>query len=179
MNLHETTLSSETLFTGRILTLRHDTVQLPNGNHASREVIEHPGGVCVCAVTDEDTVLLVEQFRYPYGDVLLEVPAGKLERGEDPLLCGQRELHEETGCTATTYHPLGVIYPSPGYVRESIYLYYATGLTRGEAQPDEDEFLRVVEMPLSEAVAMAANGEIRDAKTIAALLRVWHMRKGA
>ena len=170
--LEEKTLSRRTVYRGRILRLRVDEALLPNGRTAEREVVEHPGGVCVCALTDEGNVLLVDQFRYPYGEVLTEVPAGKLEPGEDPLVCGRRELKEETGAVAREFTSLGVMYPSPGYMEEVIYLYMATGVTMGEMSPDEDEFLQVRSLPLQEAVEMVMDGRIKDAKTAVILLKV-------
>jgi len=177
MNLTEKTLSKNRIFDGRIINLRVDAVELPNGQPATREVVEHPGGVCVAALTESDELLFVRQFRYPYGAVLAELPAGKLSPGEDPLLCGRRELKEETGAEAARYRSLGTLYPSPGYCGEIIYLYYADGLTFGEAAPDEDEFLEAERIPLDRAVQMVLNGELPDAKTQAAVLKVAELRR--
>ena len=158
---------------GRIINLRRDTALLPNGNTALREVIEHPGGVCVAALTDQNEVLMVRQFRYPYSEVVLEIPAGKRDHGnENPLECGKRELKEETGAEAQKFIALGELYPSPGYCGEIIWLYAATGLTFGEQNPDEDEFLTVERIPLNKAVDMILSGEIKDAKTQAAVLKL-------
>ena len=177
MNLLEKQLKSETLYKGKIVNLRRDEVLLPNGANAAREVIEHPGGVCVAALTDSNELLFVRQFRYPYSQVLLEIPAGKRDYGdEDPLLCGMRELKEETGAVAQDYISLGTLYPSPGYCGEIIWMYAATGLTFGEAQPDEDEFLSCEKIPLERAVEMVLAGEIPDAKTQAAVLKVKLLR---
>ncbi len=173
MNLTEKQLSANYIFKGRIINLRQDTALLPNGNTATREVIEHPGGVCVAALTDDRELLFVKQWRYPYSEVTLEIPAGKRDKaGEDPLLCGKRELKEETGATAQKYIDLKPMYPSPGYVNEVIYCYAATGLTYGEICPDEDEFLDVIKIPLEKAVEMVLSGEIKDAKTQIAVLKV-------
>ena len=173
MNLEEKTLEKKVLFEGRIINLRRDTVLLPNGATATREVIEHPGGVCVAALDDEDNVLMVKQFRYPYKDVILEVPAGKRDKGgEDPLECGKRELKEETGATAKEYFYLGELYPSPGYCDEIIHLFAAKGLTYGETCPDEDEFVEVEKIPLDTAVQMILNGEIKDSKTQVCILKL-------
>ena len=141
MNLTEKTLSETYPFRGRIINLRVDSVELPNGRTSSREVVEHPGGVCIAALTEQDELLFVRQFRYPYKEVLLELPAGKLNLGEDPLECGKRELKEETGVTAERYVSLGKLYPSPGYTGEIISMYYAEGLSLGEQKLDDDEFL--------------------------------------
>ena len=173
MNLEEKQISFENKFKGRIINLRQDRALLPNGNIASREVVEHPGGVCVAALTNNDELFFVKQWRYPYNEETLEIPAGKRDKnGEDPLECGKRELKEETGATAQNYIDLGCLYPSPGYVNEIIYSYLATGLTYGEMNPDEDEFLDVVKIPLETAVDMVLSGEIKDAKTQVAVLKV-------
>lgn len=174
MNLTERTLKQDYRYRGKIINLRVDEAELPNGNVAAREVVEHPGGVCVAALTDEKELLFVRQFRYPYGEVVLELPAGKRDKnGEDPLTCGKRELLEETGATAADYTFLGTLYPTPGYCDEVIYLYLAKGLTFGEARPDEDEFLQVERIPLATAVQMVLNNEIADAKTQVAILKTY------
>ena len=172
MNLIEKTLSQDVRFTGHILNLRVDDALLPNGNHATREVVEHPGGVCIAALTKEKELLFVRQFRYPYGEVLLELPAGKLDRGgEDPLAAGKRELKEETGAVAARYRSLGKLYPSPGYCNEIIHLYLAEDLSFGDASPDDDEFLEVIRLPLQDAVDRVLRGELTDAKTQVAVLK--------
>lgn len=176
MNLTEETLSQSYRYKGRIINLRVDEARLPNGKIASREVVEHPGGVCVAALTDDLEVLMVRQFRYPYGEIVLEAPAGKREKGEDPLLCGIRELKEETGAAAENYRFMGELYPSPGYCGEIIYLYLATGLTFSQMSPDEDEFLECERIPLQRLVDMALSGEIRDAKTQALILKIEALR---
>ncbi len=175
MELIEETLESAVGFDGSLLHLRVDTARLPNGETARREVVEHPGGVAVVAVTDDRQVLLVRQFRYPYGEVLTEIPAGKRDAGEEPLTTGRRELEEETGYQADTFTPLGVVYPSPGYCDEVIYLYLATGLRATAAHPDADEFLEVERRPLDEAVRGVIAGEFPDAKTQIGLLKAYHL----
>ena len=177
MILEEKQLNSNYLFKGRIINLRQDTALLPNGNTATREVVEHPGGVCVAALTDNDELLFVRQWRYPYGEETLEIPAGKRDRqDEDPLECGKRELQEETGAVAQNYIDLQPLYPTPGYINEVIYCYLATGLSFGEQNPDEDEFLDVLRIPLQQAVEMVLSGEIKDAKTQMAVLKVKVLR---
>ncbi|MBQ9413875.1 MAG: NUDIX hydrolase [Clostridia bacterium] len=171
--LTEKTLEEHTVFEGRIITVRNDVALLPNGQTAKREIVAHPGGVCVAALTDDDELLFVRQFRYPYGEIVTELPAGKLEKGEDPKEAGIRELKEETGATAEHVVSLGKLYPSPGYCGEIIHLYFATGLHFGEQSPDEDEFLDVLRIPLSEAVGMVMAGKLPDAKTQTAVLKVW------
>lgn len=177
MNLEEKQLSFDYKFKGRIISLRQDTALLPNGNTATREVVEHPGGVCVAALTDKDELLFVKQWRYPYCEETLEIPAGKRDKAdEDPLECGKRELQEETGATAQNYVDLGCLYPSPGYVNEIIFSYLATHLTFGKQNTDEDEFLDVIKIPLEKAVKMVLSGEIKDAKTQIAVLKVKVLR---
>ncbi len=171
MELNETTLSSEKIFDGRILHIRRDTVRLPDGSEAFREVVDHPGGVCVLALDDQNRVLMVSQFRYPYEKVLWEVPAGKLEYGEDPERAAIRELKEETGATAGEFTSLGELYPSPGYCGEIIRMYFARQLTFGETHLDEDEFLNMERVPFDQLVERVLSGEIKDAKTIAAVLK--------
>ena len=172
MKLTETTRKEQYIYKGRIINLRNDEVELPNGKTAYREVIEHPGGVCVLPLTAENEILFVRQFRYPYKEELLEIPAGKRDHGaENPLECGKRELQEETGATAANFRSLGELYPSPGYVGEVIYMFLATDLTYGETNPDEDEFLNIERIPFDKALKMVMDGEIKDAKTQTAILK--------
>ncbi len=177
MDLTEKTLSQQYIFKGRILNMRVDEALLPDGTTAGREVVEHPGGVCVAALTADDCLLFVRQFRYPYSEILPEIPAGKRDPGETPLETGKRELKEETGYTARNYLSLGRVYPSPGYFNEVIYMYLATDLVAGEVSPDEDEFLEVEKIPLTTAVDMVMNDEITDAKTQVAVMKVWFLRQ--
>ena len=173
MELTEKRLDGEYKFRGRVINLRVDRALLPDGSVAGREVIEHNGGVCVAALTDSDEVLLVRQFRYPYGETVLEIPAGKRDSAdEDPFECGRRELKEETGTTADEFRFLGRLYPSPGYCGEIIWMYAAKGLHYGEQKTDDDEFLAVEKYPLDTLTEMILNGEITDAKTQAALLKL-------
>lgn len=171
MELTEKTLSSERIFDGVILHVRRDEVELPGGGRSFREVVDHPGGVCVLALDGQGQALLVSQYRYPYGRVLREVPAGKLEYGEDPRAAALRELREETGAVPGEFRPLGELYPSPGYCGEIIRMYLARDLTFGETDLDEDEFLNVERVPFGELVDQVLADEIRDAKTIAAVLK--------
>ncbi len=171
MELIEKTLSSEKIFDGRILHIRRDTVRLPDGSDAIREVVDHPGGVCVLALDDENRALLVSQFRYPYKEVVREVPAGKLEYGEDPREAAIRELAEETGAAAGEFRSLGELYPSPGYCGEIIRMYLARDLTFGETHLDKDEFLNLERIPFGQLVEQVVSGEIKDAKTIAVVLK--------
>ena len=147
MELKETFVSRQEIFHGRIVDLRVDTVRLPNGHLTTREVIDHPGGVAVVAIDENDNVLTVKQYRYAFQTVLEEIPAGKLERGEDPAAAARRELSEETGASCETLTPLGEILASPGGFTEVLHLYMATGLTFGSQHPDEDEFISFERVP--------------------------------
>ena len=171
MDLTEKTLSSEKIYDGHILHVRRDTIELPDGSRGYREVVDHHGGVCVLALDDENRVLMVSQYRYPYEKVLREIPAGKLEYGEDPAQAAIRELKEETGAVAGDFRPLGELYPSPGYCGEVIRMYLARDLTFGETHLDKDEFLDLERVPFDQLVEQVLAGEIRDAKTIAAVLK--------
>ncbi|WP_283674462.1 NUDIX domain-containing protein [Butyricicoccus sp. Marseille-Q5471] len=172
MDMTEKQLSAAYFFEGKIMKARLDEVLLPNGKTAPREVCEHVGGVGVLPLDRDGNVILVRQFRYPYGTELLEIPAGKLDHGtEDYAACGARELKEETGCTAEQLIPLGAQYPSPGFLTEVVHLYAAIGLTEGETCPDEDEFVETVRLPIAEVERMIADDEIRDAKTVVAMYR--------
>ena len=173
MNLTEKQLTKEYIFKGKIINLRRDTALLPNNTEAIREVVEHNGGVCVAALTKDNEVLFVKQFRYPYMEEILEIPAGKRDSlNEDPLECGKRELKEETGATAKRFIPLGELYPTPGYCGEIIWLFGATELSFESQDLDEDEFLEVEKIPLEKAVEMILSGEIKDAKTQTAILKL-------
>ncbi len=171
MHLGEKTLTSEQKFDGKIVKLFVDTAELENGDTATREVINHPGGVCVVALDKEENVLFVRQFRYPHQKVLLEIPAGKLEYGEDHRACGLRELKEETGCTCDSFEYLGCLIPTPAYDTEIIHMYLARGLHYGSQKLDADEFLDVEKIPLEKAAEMIMNNEIGDAKTQVAILK--------
>lgn len=176
MNLEEKKLDSEVKFQGKIITVCLDKAEIPSGAVKNREVVRHGGGVCVVPITENGEILTVEQFRYPYMEVLEEIPAGKRENGEEPLVCGRRELLEETGCTAERFVPLGELYPSPGYCSEIIYMYAALGLHYGESHPDDDEFLNLKKTPLSVLVDKILAGEIKDAKTQTAILKVSQLK---
>lgn len=178
MNLEEKTLEENLIYKGHIISLYCDKVELPNGRQSTREVVRHPGGVGIVALTEDNEVLFVNQFRYPYKSEVLEIPAGKLDPGENPLDCGKRELREETGASAKEYVSLGKLFPSPGYTNEIIYMYLAKELTYGEMQPDEDEFLNVSKMPLKKAVDLIMSGEISDSKTQIAILKTWFLLNG-
>ena len=177
MDLFEKTLEKNYVYEGKIINVCRDTVSLPNGKTSIREKVEHNGGVCVAPITDNNELIFVRQFRYAYGKVLLELPAGKLEKGEDPFEAGKRELEEETGQVAGKYYDLGEFYPTPGYCAEIIHLYAASSLTATEMHLDEDEFLNVELIPIDKALEMVMNGEIPDGKTQTLILRVVNMIK--
>lgn len=171
-HLREERRRSEEIYRGRILDVYKDTVLLENGTEAIREVVHHPGGACVVPLTSDGCVLMVRQFRYPHHTETLEVPAGKLEYGEDPLQCAVRELKEEVGGEADSLESLGSLFPTPAYDEEVIYMYLARQITETSTQSlDADEFLDVVRIPLTDAVQMVMENRIRDAKTQIALLK--------
>lgn len=172
MDLTEKPVKQEYKFKGKIVNLRVDDALLPNGNIAKREIVEHNGGVMVAPLDNEDNLYFVKQFRYPYMEIVTELPAGKLEKGEDPFEAGKRELKEETGAVANKYVSLGQLYPTPGYCGEIIHMYLATELSFGEQNPDDDEFLEVYKVPLAKAVEMVLSGELKDSKTQTAILKI-------
>ncbi len=177
MELMERTLSRREIYDGYVVHLHVDEVGLPNGKTSIREVIEHPGGVCILALDDDGRVALVRQYRYAFQQVLTELPAGKREKGEAPAVTARRELQEEVGATASEWTDLGTLIPSPGCYGETLYLYLARGLTFGEQHLDVDEFLNVDWMPLEELVEKCLSGEIRDAKTVVAALKARELLK--
>ena len=172
MELWEKTTESRRVFDGVLLHLDVDTVALPDGHQTVREVVRHPGGVCVLPLHADGTVSVVRQFRYPYGEVVTELPAGKLEPGEDPFDAIRRELSEETGFTAGEWHDMGLFYPTPGYTDERLHLYFARDLTPGATHPDEDEFLEGDRVALAQLLEWAMTGELKDGKSVALVLKV-------
>ncbi len=178
MDLKETQLSREVIYSGPVFTVTKDEIRLPDGKEGFRDLVHSLGGVVILPLDENGNVTLVRQFRYAHGHVLLEAVAGKLEKGEEPYSAAQRELREETGFTAQRWDFLGAIETSPGFLTEKLYLYLARGLTRGAMDLDEGEFLEPVTLPLEEAAAMAADGRLSDAKTLAVLLRARHLVKG-
>ena len=176
MELFEKTLRETTVYDGRILRLHVDEIELPNGKKGIREIVDHSGGVCVAALSEEGTLTFVRQFRYPYHKVLLELPAGKLEKGEDPMEAGIRELEEECGLVADRVVPMGCVYPTVAYCSEIIHLFLATGLHKTAQHFDEDEFLETEEIALDDAVRMVMQNEITDSKTVALILKIATLR---
>ncbi|MBQ5311461.1 MAG: NUDIX hydrolase [Oscillospiraceae bacterium] len=167
----ETTTEKQTVFEGRIVTVRKDKARLDNGDIVNRELVIHPGGVCVVPLTDDNEIIMVRQFRYAFMEPLIEIPAGKLEPGEDHRSAALRELSEETGASCKSFDYLGVCYPSVAYLTEKIHIYLARGLVFGSAHPDEGEYLDIIKVPLDEAVSMVLDGRIPDAKTQIAVLK--------
>ncbi|SEG14449.1 NUDIX hydrolase [Paenibacillus sp. UNC499MF] len=165
----EVTIKTEPIFEGKIITLQVDHVRLPNGETATREIVKHPGAVAVLALTDDDRMIVVEQYRKALEKSQVEIPAGKLDPGEEPIRAAIRELEEETGYSSESVRPVCSFYTSPGFADEILHLFVAENLVRGEARPDEDEFLECEEITLQEAKELIARGSISDAKTITAV----------
>jgi len=181
MKLIEKKISREDIFSGRVFNIHVDTIRLPNDAISTREVVEHHGGVSILALDDDDNIMMVRQFRYGADDIFLEIPAGKLEFGEDPAQCGIRELREETGMNAAEYKFLAKMYPTPAYCSECIHIYLARGLTpaAGGQNLDDGEFLQVERVPFAEALRMCMNGEITDAKTLVAIFKYANFARSA
>jgi len=167
----EKPVESKTVYEGIVVNVRRDVAELQNGRTSQREVVEHPGGVGIVPLTEDNKVLMVRQYRYPMEEELLEIPAGKLGKGEDPFGCAVRELSEETGCVAGRYVDLGAMYPSPGFCRETLYIYLALDLKYGEMHLDENELLSVEAVGIDDLVEMIMRNELPDAKSIIGILK--------
>lgn len=174
MKFEEKTLSSECVYDGKIMKVCRDDVEIATGKKSFREIVHHFGGVVIAALKDENTILAVKQFRYPLKQTIVELPAGKLEIGENPDLAAARELEEETGYKAKNWKSLGFIYTSPGYSDEKLYLYLATDLEFVGEHPDDGEILKVYEFPLDNFIEDVKNGKISDAKTVCAIMRAFY-----
>jgi len=174
----EKTVSTENIFKGKIIDVRLHKVIMPNGEIAEREIVGHPGGVGVVALTDDNKMILVKQFRKPLEKAIYEIPAGKLDPNEEVEICGKRELLEETGATAQRFEYLGYMYPSPGFTDEVTHIYLATGLSFGTANPDEDEFLDIEFFGIDEVKRMIDNNEICDGKTVMGFFKAMERLKG-
>lgn len=177
MDFGEKTLTSASIYNGKVIDVVRDEVEISTGRHSFREVVKHSGGVVIVAVkkrSDDPTILLVKQFRYPIKQVVYELPAGKLEKGEDPDFACKRELEEETGYRAANWQSLGYINTSPGFCDEKLYLYLASDLEFVGEHPDEGEIIKAYEYKLSDVKKMILNGEINDAKTICAIYRAFN-----
>jgi len=171
MKFYEEQVETKTVFKGKIVNIRQDVARLQNGNLSNREVVEHPGGVGIIPLTSDNKIIMVRQYRYCMEEEIIEIPAGKLEYGEDPFECAKRELSEETGCTAGKYVDFGKIYPSPGFCRETLYLYLALDLERGEMHLDDNELLSIEEIDIDELIDMINANELYDAKSVVGVLR--------
>lgn len=171
MKLKETRKTSETIYDGKIIKVERDIAVLENGKEAVREVVRHPGGVGVVAMDDEGYICMVRQFRYPFYETTLEIPAGKLDhKGEDTRDAGVRELREETGLVADNVEYLGTFFATPGFCDEKLAIYLATDLRQKDADPDEDEFVECEKYHIDELVEMINRGEIKDAKSVIGIL---------
>ena len=171
----EKMLESKEIFNGRIIRVTVDKVLLENGTTSTREIVHHHGGACILPVDADGNVTMVRQFRYAFGEEIWELPAGKLEAGEDPFEAAKRELSEECGLTAENFIDLGVVYATVGY--EKIYLWAATGLQQVGQHLDDGEFLDVVKMPFEKALGLVLDGTIRDSKTQVALMKYALLRE--
>jgi ADP-ribose pyrophosphatase len=169
MDFEEKTVSSREIFQGKIVKLRVDTVVLPDSRQSTREVVEHAGAVAIVALDENRNIIMVRQYRKPVEEVLLEIPAGTLEANEDPLVCAQRELQEETGFTAEHWQKILAYYSAPGFCNERLHLYLASGLHPGEGHTDDDEFIEMVRIPLQDAYQLIFTGKIQDGKSIIGL----------
>ena len=169
--LFEKTVASETVFEGKVFSVEIKEILTPEGRKSTREIVKHNGGACILPVDEQGNCYLVKQFRSPFEKVMLEAPAGKIEKGEDPLYCASREITEETGFTAGKIESAGKMVATPGYCSEVIYLYIGTNLKYEGGTPDENEYISTVKMSLKEAVEMAENGTIIDSKTLILLYK--------
>lgn len=176
--LVEKRVKKNTVYKGKMVDWCCDDVLLPDGGKATREYMDHPGAVGVIPVLPDGRIVLVRQYRYPVEEVTLELPAGKLDKGEDPLGCVQRELQEETGYTSGKITPLLDYWPTPAFANELLHLYVAEQLKDGAMNPDEDEFIEKVEMPLDEALSLCKSGAIKDSKTLVGLMAYALWRRG-
>ena len=171
MEFFEKQIESKTVYEGLIVNIRSDVAEIQNGKRVPREVVEHPGGVGIVPVTRDNKVLMVRQYRYPMEEELIEIPAGKLGDNEDPFDCAVRELSEETGCTAGKIVDLGAIYPSPGFCKETLYLYLALDLQQGEMHLDEDELLSVEPVGIDDLIDLIMANKLPDAKSIIGIMK--------
>lgn len=176
MSHTEKKLDSKEIYAGKVIRVTLDTALLENGETALREIVHHHGGACVMAVTEDEQIYMVRQYRYALAEEMWELPAGKLEAGEDPFEAAQRELGEECGVTADEFTPMGVLYPTVGYDTEKIYTWLARGLHQTGQHLDDDEFLDVVKVPYQKALAMVMDNTIKDSKTIVGILKYAQMR---
>lgn len=171
MDQEEKTVKKNLIYDGKILQLYNDEILTPGGKTAYREYVNHHGGASVLAIDDDNNIYLVEQYRYAYKQLLLEIPAGKLEEGEDARVCAIRELKEEIGAECKEMKQIALVYPTPGYTNEPLYIFVAKGLTFGDTKWDDDEYLNIKKVPFDKALEMVKNGEIKDGKSVVAILK--------
>ncbi len=170
MTYEEKTLKSERIYDGKIINLRVDTVELPHQKYSKREIVEHSGAVGILAITKDKKIIFVRQFRKPVEKILIEIPAGKIENNETPLQCAIRELKEETGFSTTNMQKILEFYTTPGFSNEIMHIFFASDLINGLANPDEDEYIEIIQLTLDEAITEIQSGNIQDSKTIIAVL---------
>ncbi len=170
MDYYEKTISTQPIYQGSIIDVERLTIELPDGRRATRDIVRNPGASVVIPITDDGQIVLVEQFRKPNEKVFIELPAGKLDKGEDPEHCAARELKEETGYSAKSLKKILTLHPAPAFADEILHVYLATGLTKGDCCPDEDEFISARTYDLNQVLAMIEEGLITDAKTVAGVL---------
>lgn len=178
MNFEEKTMKCERVYEGRIINVRVDTVELPNKKYSKREIVEHPGAVGIIPVTQDKKIILVKQFRKPVEEVLLEIPAGKIEAKEDPYRCALRELEEETGFATNNVKKLSEFYTTPGFSNEVMHIYLAENLKEGTVNLDEDENIEIITLSIEEILDKIKTGEIKDAKTIVGILTYVNLING-
>lgn len=177
MDFKEEMISSKRIFKGNVITVRVDEVLLPNKKKSTREIVEHSGAVCIVPITDDGFVYMVKQYRYAFNSIVLEIPAGKLDNGEKPDQAARRELEEEVGVTCNELIYIGEYHPSVAILTEVIHMYIAKDIKSSKQNLDDDEFLEVVKYPIEKIVNMIISGEIKDGKTIAAILKAYHILK--
>lgn len=177
MIYEEKTMKSEKIYEGKILSVRIDTVELPDKKYSKREIVEHPGAVAIVPITDDGQLVLVKQFRKATESVLLEIPAGKLELNEQPYDCAKRELKEETGLDAEKVEKVLDYFSSPGFTNEKVHIFIASGVISGEANPEDDEYIDIVKVNFDEALKMINDGTIKDGKTIIGVLTAYNIIK--
>lgn len=170
MNFEEKTIDCEYLYKGKVITLRKDKIEQHNGKQFMREIVEHNGGVGIVAIDNEENIILVSQYRKPFEEVLVEIPAGKLEKGEKPEECAARELEEETGYKPVNLELMTIIYPSPGFLTEKLYIYFCNSMVKGKVNFDEGENLTSQYINYKDALEKVYSGEIKDAKTVVGIL---------
>ncbi len=170
MDYYEKTIDEKHIYKGNIIDIYSQTVELPDGRTSTRDIVRHPGASVIIPISDNKELYLVEQYRKPIDKITLEIPAGKLDKGEDPMSCAVRELKEETGLEAKNIKHIMSIHSTPGFSDEVLHMYVATGLREGQSAADEDEFISTIKLPIEKLIRMIISGEITDSKTIIGIL---------